>query len=682
MRCAFDAAKTWCRRSTIILGLLLLASPVTSIWPFPPKRFTKNSLMEAGSMGLNDGGRIVAFGDFNGDQYLDVLTLDPDQQTLSAYLWNRESYAFENVSSIRHSMPIYNVIPGDFTHDGKLDILVMSASAVHNQLDMDLYRGLHNGHFETTTVSIPPSTLAEPITVDINGDMRIDLLGTPSLLNFAPSTLQVWKNAWNSTEPSPPLFELENPPFNGVQCTLANPHSNAVIDLNGDCLADVFLVCDDGSGGKTFQIWVNNKDAGFSLAQQGALPSGTQAISFADIDRDGTIDMVFPTCSSVSSTGIGSNCVINIAYNKQLPLCASATEHSIDKNGRRTCRSPEELCTADPNFRFDLGTSTKNKAFVQVPLSSILGSPSSSLLVQDTTFSPPIPLPIKLGDANLDGFPDLLFITDTNGMRTPKLVFSVPCGKGVPGCGKNGEGKRGWSILTKSAESLENVKDARGAAFLDMAEDGTLDIVVQRTGTQGQGTISFIQNNIYYDAFFLKAIVLNGACNNGWCQSSNGSSYLPFGVSYSGATYKYTVLDTSAKRSAAQVGQLPQTSYHSLLTPYSFFGLGRTNNYIENLFVGSTKHTDQHFINMEGVIPNSRVVIHPPPDGADAGDGGAGWRRELFLRPGEWIPWVTLTVVVATGILASIVFVLHLNEKREDELERRRASHHINFDAL
>lgn len=105
------------------------------------------------------------------------------------------------------------------------------------------------------------------------------------------------------------------------------------------------------------------------------------------------------------------------------------------------------------------------------------------------------------------------------------------------------------------------------------------------------------------------------------------------------------------------VGQLPQTSYHSLLTPYSYFGLGRTNNYIENLFVGSTKHTPEHFIDMEGVIPNSKVVIIPPLDG----DGV--WRKELYLRPGDWIPWVTLTVVIATAVLAVIVFVLHLSEK-------------------
>lgn len=157
----------------------------------------------------------------------------------------------------------------------------------------------------------------------------------------------------------------------------------------------------------------------------------------------------------------------------------------------------------------------------------------------------------------------------------------------------------------------------------------------------------------------------------------NGSTYLPFGVSYSGASYKYTVLGTDGRRSAAQVGQLPQTSYHALQVPYAFLGLGRTNNYIENLFVGSTKHTQDHYTNMEGVIPNSRLVIHPPP-GKDSGS----WKRELYLRPGEWIPWVTLTVIITTAILAIIVFVLHLNEKREDELERRKASHHINFDAL
>jgi hypothetical protein len=73
--------------------------------------------------------------------------------------------------------------------------------------------------------------------------------------------------------------------------------------------------------------------------------------------------------------------------------------------------------------------------------------------------------------------------------------------------------------------------------------------------------------------------------------------------------------------------------------------------------VGTTVHAKEHFINMEGVIPNSKVVILP------SAKEGESWRRELFLRPGDWIPWVTVTVVVGTAILAIIVFVLHLNEK-------------------
>ena len=128
---------------------------------------------------------------------------------------------------------------------------------------------------------------------------------------------------------------------------------------------------------------------------------------------------------------------------------------------------------------------------------------------------------------------------------------------------------------------------------------GTLDLLVQRTGEQGEGNVLFVQNNFYYDAFFLKAIgklpvngpyhyadasspALNGGCPSGWCFTPNGSRFhvrpsvrpshlslrftQPFGVSYSGATYKYTVLDTNGKRAAA-AGKLTVKVFISCLTP-------------------------------------------------------------------------------------------------------------------
>lgn len=64
--------------TSIALLAFSLVSPAFAIWPFPPKRFTGNSLIDAGSMGLNSEGRVIAFGDFNGDQlYVHAREISP-----------------------------------------------------------------------------------------------------------------------------------------------------------------------------------------------------------------------------------------------------------------------------------------------------------------------------------------------------------------------------------------------------------------------------------------------------------------------------------------------------------------------------------------------------------------------------------------------------------------------------
>ena len=58
------------RRKCNLLSLVVLfiVTPAQAIWPFSPKRFTGNALIDAGSMGLDGSERVIAFGDFNGDQ--------------------------------------------------------------------------------------------------------------------------------------------------------------------------------------------------------------------------------------------------------------------------------------------------------------------------------------------------------------------------------------------------------------------------------------------------------------------------------------------------------------------------------------------------------------------------------------------------------------------------------------
>ena len=253
---------------------------------------------------------------------------------------------------------------------------------------------------------------------------------------------------------------------------------------------------------------------------------------------------------------------------------------------------------------------THLQAFVRMSINDLVPTSDGTtpqLLVLDTTYDPPLPVPLKVGDLNLDGFADIIPIIATPSgdrsrpAKTPKILGSVACSKGVAGCGPDGKGRRGWSVLGRDNNVLDEFQDARGVVLVDIDEDvsfaslcclaltskrllqGTLDIMVQRTGEQGQGNVLFVQNNFYYDAFFLKAIgkssmsrlfpfanvsyqfsmvvvqvggvTLRMAAVSMYVLRQVFVLFLhspqPFGVSYSGATYKYTVLDTTGQRAAA-----------------------------------------------------------------------------------------------------------------------------------
>lgn len=434
------------------------------------------------------------------------------------------------------------------------------------------------------------------------------------------------------------------------------------------------------------------------------------------MDGDGTIDVVFSTCDE----GAGGECYLNIAYNRQIPLCSnkhqgwfgvgpgdpSTTKTKAQKvasasKGRApkpACRDPEaNLCTADSDFYFNFDTTQANDDLLRLPISAIM--PESQILQTDTLLLQPLPVPLSIGDFNKDGFPDLAIITvpskksQTDETRV-RLLTSVSCdvsGPPKPGCPDDPakrEGKRTFETLTSKVDAINRISDARSVSFLDIDEDGSLDMMIQRLPVSGASMdrrqVSFIQNNFFYDAFMLKATTLNGACS-AFCEPAQGEKYKvsssrvsdntpapqqshvssyhcqPSGVNYAGASYKFTVLDTNGNRRAQQVGQLAQTSFRPLLTPYSFFGLGRTNNYVESLFVGSTRRQENNFLEMEGVIPNSQVVILPWQKG-QPGDPST-WIKALYLSPGDWIPIVTIVLVTIVVILLGFVFVLHLHER-------------------
>lgn len=132
----------------------------------------------------------------------------------------------------------------------------------------------------------------------------------------------------------------------------------------------------------------------------------------------------------------------------------------------------------------------------------------------------------------------------------------------------------------------------------------------------------------------------------------------------------------------------------------------------QRLTVGASLYPPWHLTNVESIVPNSQILVNPPfpqslPDnGETAPESGSPvkarsteWHTELFLHPGDWIPWVGAAVFGT--VLALVFVVVALNEKekvrqgpsrfgrrvlttyqKEDEKDRRRALHAINFQAL
>ncbi|KAI8915132.1 hypothetical protein BC831DRAFT_516837 [Entophlyctis helioformis] len=528
--------------------------------------------LHAVNVGLDEvSGRIAALGDFNGDRML-------------------ESQGVQ--------LTITNVIPGDFNYDGKLDFVLFGQLDPGRTKDVDLYFQLFLGDGHGSAEGMPNKNVAEisqPFIVDYDGTMVPSLMGH---VRGEPNVLSVWTFNTTSLEFDSSVVEPQ-----AEENAIYQIHTRARLWIS------MATAWQDANNHMTYQIWVNTKTDGFVFARQEALPHATDQISFADMDADGTMDMVFSTCT------VGIPCTINIAYNQQIGLCSD--------DSTSPCRDPHDLCVADNGFAFDLtSASPRYTSFVVTDM-----FPNDVVYVKDLTFNGVKPSFLRIGDYNNDGYPDILFLSTSMvnfGQITVRLLQSVPCDNKCKTEWKR-NGARSFVPVTDGLAPLDSFRDAliASASFMDIGEDGTLDILLSvRELNDTDRTFSFV-NNYYNDAFFLKAMVLNGVCNE-WCPGEHPfPDPKPYGVNYAGGTFK------------------------PMHTPNILFGLGRTNNYIEDLFVGVSRRKAQHVAAYHGVIPNSQLVIVPYE--ASQAAGPDSWKLELYMNPSS--SSLALLVVLVGSLL-------------------------------
>lgn len=61
------------------------------------------------------------------------------------------------------------------------------------------------GHVDIRSIEVPPSTAVQPIALDYNGDLKIDLLGLEA---GSGSAYKIWQNVWNASTPNPTMFKV------------------------------------------------------------------------------------------------------------------------------------------------------------------------------------------------------------------------------------------------------------------------------------------------------------------------------------------------------------------------------------------------------------------------------------------------------------------------------------------
>ncbi|KAJ3312383.1 hypothetical protein HDV04_003133 [Boothiomyces sp. JEL0838] len=501
------------------------------------------------------------FGDFNNDLNIDLIL--QNKTGISIHLYENENYVFH---SFINKLSVINVIASDFNQDGNLDLLLATLDTVtiysFKKDWQELFSFKYSGH--------------QPFIADMTRSLQ------PSILVSENDKLVMWN--YNGT--------FHKQVLNGF-CKVSDPHSNGFVDMDGDCMADLFLTCmkDDKLG---IEVYITPE---FELKYQTNLPENAGQILFGDFDADGTIDILFPICNT--------ECFINVLYNIQLPIC---------QDDSLNCRQLTDLCTPSP-FSFDPKSGGN---YVTSPLNNII--PDYRLLS------------IKLGDYNNDGFPDLL-------------------------------------VVVSSVDQLYSIDSVIHGAMMDMNNDGSLDIFVSYKPDDQTKTSVFI-NNIYKDALFFKPLVLNSLCLT--CDTTK-----PYGVNYAGASFKHTVIDTNGKVRVTQSCQLPQQAYMSLQVANNVIGLGRTNNYIDNLFVGVSRNENVHYRSYQGLIPNSGIVIGPYEENHE---GPEEWKLELYMNPSSTTNAIIIVLSSVCIVLGAIIFGLDLSERRQDYIEKREQLENIDFE--
>lgn len=405
------------------------------------------------------------------------------------------------------------------------------------------------------------------------------------------------------------------------------PHSHAIVDLNHDFNADLVVSCEEG-----YEIWDGYDKEGFKFSRAIELEklSSTlfgskgfygQAV-FMDVELEGRLNMVIPVCWTSD------------------------------------CKNASFLVWTDRPMPYNVPVSLKH------PTTGVywMFAKNEDKLYEET-------VTLRVGDFNLDGYPDILVTLTDESVKQTFLLKNEP----YHGANKETTLSRKFEVQWHNGFSAYGNNIIQGS-FFDFYQDGTLDVILVQRNEDTFQPFAF-RNSLDYDANFIKAIVLTSlkGARSPSSMTPLGKRRQYYGSNIPGPRIEFNTTTQEGDKQHGSAAQLSQSAYFALQLPYTVFGLGRTPNFVDSLTVGLFKLHKHHY----QVIPNSQIIVVPSPLNKPE-----FWAVQLFVTPSKLI-WNS--VIAMSGVCLAILLIimgLHFKEKREDKLEKLAEAHRFHFDAM
>ncbi|KAF7990439.1 hypothetical protein HCN44_000244 [Aphidius gifuensis] len=497
-------------------------------------------------------GMPAAFGDYDSDELTDVFVIRKDGKTLEILLSNEHEPLLRSTNlTCKFENRITSIVPGDYDGNVFMDILVTTLDN-DNILTNVYVLWNDDGTLNCSGTSKPLiKMIGQPLTIDYNQDMIIDLFGTDADNH---RTFWIFNNGQNSPEP----IQMNTT----ISTSIRSPHSNAFLDLNGDFYPDIMITTNEH-----VEIW-NGSNKGFNYFKKIKWPYDIidsinghigQSLNL-DVELRGELDLILPICFDND--------------------CKNSTI-AIYNNGWHNMNI---------NFIDD-----HNDTWGFVPSNS-----DNDKLYNDA-------ITLRGGDFNMDGYPDLLATLKSSKTQIIRsfLLINSPCIKNCKYI------KRTFVIEDwNTFNTFKN--DTIMAVFYDFYQNGILDVIlVQHDKIHNKYQVGAFKNDLDYDASFIKVMVLTSLTNPDYPLSygSLGKKKRTYGTNLPGPSISYDTTTQEGNHRKAIAAQLPQSAHFSLNLPYTTFGLGRTPNFVDKLLIGVAGYSRE----WRQIIPNSQMVVIPKP---------------------------------------------------------------------